>query len=204
MIRGTPNEENQPSLVGPFAGYSNPRSRGRAFLEDNDNHYHIYRVDDGGYTEVKTDAAVSFGTAAGEKVTINGESCNDYEVQHLAVIANHEDLKDAVESGADSRALNAYISPAMEVLMLNVPLDDNGVGDTPVTSELKDPCDTEFDLTVNKVWKDFIYLGSRPETITVTIAQVEAGTTPPDAMITSGSRMWASGTCCCAGSTRAA
>lgn len=187
VIRGTPNEENQPSLVGPFAGYSNPRSRGRAFLEDNGNHYHIYRVDDGGYTEVKTDDATTFGTAADEKVTINGESCNDYEVQHLAVIANHEDLKDAVESGADSRALNAYISPTMEVLMLNVPLDDNGVGDTPVTSDLKDPCDTEFDLTVNKVWKDFIYLGSRPETITVTIAQVEAGTTPPDAMITSGS-----------------
>ena len=189
VIRGTPNEEDQPVMVGPFVGYTNPRSRGVALLEDNDNHFSIYRSDNGGYTRSDKADGEKIADAADEKTDINGVSCNRYQSAHLDKITQHDDLKDAVESGgtSESRALRAYISPSMEILMLNVPLDDNGVGDTPVTSELKDPCDGEVDITVNKVWRDFIYLGSRPESITVTIAQVETGLTPPDELITFGS-----------------
>ena len=71
--------------------------------------------------------------------------------------------------------------------MLNVPLDDNGLGDTPVTIDLKDPCDTEIDVTVIKVWKDFIYLSSRPDEIKVRIARTEYGENRPAEMIIAGS-----------------
>ena len=81
----------------------------------------------------------------------------------------------------------------MEVLMLNIPLDDNGMGDSPITTDLKDPCDTDIDLTVVKVWKDFIYLDSRPDSIRIKVAQVESGEVPPDEMIISGSTEGLSG-----------
>ena len=210
VIRGTlpkvDNEENHEVYteaekrvkVGPFIGYSNPRSRGSDFLEKNGNTYSIYRPDNGEYTKLNTAEGTKFGTQATEKVTVGenqttqiqkvtvfGESCNRYIVTHRDVIKKHDDLKDAVESGStgDDRELNAYVSPAKEVLMLNVPLDDNGAGDAPITSELKDPCDTEVNITVNKIWKDFIYIRSRPDEISLTVSRVTAGATPPDDLI---------------------
>ena len=77
--------------------------------------------------------------------------------------------------------------------MLNVPLDDNAPGDGALTSELKDPCDDEFNLTVNKVWKDFIFLSSRPESITVSITRVEVGYEAPDTLLVAGSADGVSG-----------
>ena len=53
--------------------------------------------------------------------------------------------------------------------------------------DLKDPCDMEFDLTINKIWRDFIYLGSRPDHITVTVAKVDCGEQPPQNLVTFGS-----------------
>ena len=190
VIRGTENEEGKPSKVGPFVAFTSAGERySKNELEKNNNHYSIYRTDNGGYTEADDTEDSVIGEAADERVTVNGDSCNRYEATHRAVVQAHDDLKDAVETGGsgDSRALLAYVSPAMEVLMLNVPLDDNGLGDTPVTIDLKDPCDTEIDVTVIKVWKDFIYLSSRPDEIKVRIARTEYGENRPAEMIIAGS-----------------
>ena len=199
VIHGTPNEDEQPVKVGPFSGYTDTRSRTLLILEGENNHYNIYRSDNGSFTEADTSAdngKEKFADAAEVKVSVNGESCNRYEVEHLVttgdnnntvVVRDHAYLKDAVESnggnagsGGNSgsgdssgeRDLKANVSNAKEILMLNVPLDHNGLGDTPITTDLKDPCDEEFELTINKVWRDFIYLGSRPETIEVNVTRI--------------------------------
>ena len=198
VIRGTaPADESKPLKVGPFVGYTKNRSRPVAMLEghrDNSqfdsedsyvysNSYSIYRTDDGGFTMIKTEEGKKIADKADGSVTINGEACNRYEVEHLPVIKTHADLKDATEDGTgSSRALKAYVSPAMAVLMLDVPLDDNGVGDTPLTVDLKDPCDQSVDITVNKVWKDFVFLSTRPEQIQITLSKY-AFDTPPAALL---------------------
>ena len=188
VVRGTPNEESQPTKVGPFTGYLDSRSRGDDIIEGETNQYSIYRSDNGGYTETDTAGGTSFSSQP-EKATIHNEECNRYVVTHREVIKEHSDLEGAVESHgtASNRDLLAYVSPAMAVLMLNIPLDDNGIGDTPITMDLKDPCDMEFDLTINKIWRDFIYLGSRPDHITVTVAKVDCGEQPPQNLVTFGS-----------------
>ena len=188
VVRGTPNAEGEPTKVGPFTGFLDTRSRTEDILEGKTNQYSIYRSDNGGYTETDTEGGTSFSSQP-EKATIHNEECNRYVVTHRAVIKEHSDLKNAVESHgtAANRALKAYVSPAMAVLMLNIPLDDNGIGDTPITMDLKDPCDMEFDLTINKIWRDFIYLNSRPDQITVTVAKVDCGEQPPQDLVTFGS-----------------
>ena len=136
---------------------------------------------------IKKENAARIADKESENVTVNGESCNRYIVEHLGDITVHEDFKDATEdnaSGSASRPLKAYVSPAMAVLMLDTALDDNIVGDTPITVDLKDPCDTPVDITVNKVWKDFIFLDSRPEEITLTIRQLNYGSTVPPSLLT--------------------
>ncbi len=182
VVRGTADK------VGPFVGATQPRRRTAALLEGTGNHFHIYREDNGGYTTAKKGDSTPFATADETKETLNNIAFNRYDVTHLSTIKTHADLDGAVESGSANadRALEAYASPAMAVLMRNTPLDDNGVGDTPITSDLKDPCDEEFDLTVNKIWKDFLLFASRPDSITVKIAQVEWGATSPPEMIAAG------------------
>lgn len=200
VIRGTDDK------VGPFTGYSDPRSKSVGFLEaDGDlagnncsytNTFSIYRTDNGGYTRAeKAEAPTLIGNAEQDTVAIRGESCNRYVANHYQAVKTHGDFENAVETGgtSENRALLAYVSPAMEVLMLNIPLDDNGMGDSPITTDLKDPCDTDIDLTVVKVWKDFIYLDSRPDSIRIKVAQVESGEVPPDEMIISGSTEGLSG-----------
>ena len=187
VIRGTPVEEGEDAKIGPFTGYFKNRSRDDGILEGTSNSYSIYRSTLGGYTQADTKDGTTFGTLStvtngegeqaevtAEEVTIYGEPCNRYLVTHRSVVSKHNDLKDAVESGStgDDRELLAYQSPALEILMLNVPLDDNGMDDSPITIDLKDPCDTEIELSVVKVWKDFLYLGTRPDHITVKIAKV--------------------------------
>ncbi len=199
VIRGTPPAgEGQPSKVGPFTGFTNTRSRTIEILEGYheadggepeaySNSFSVYRADNGGYTMIKKENAARIADKESENVTVNGESCNRYIVEHLGDITVHEDFKDATEdnaSGSASRPLKAYVSPAMAVLMLDTALDDNIVGDTPITVDLKDPCDTPVDITVNKVWKDFIFLDSRPEEITLTIRQLNYGSTVPPSLLT--------------------
>ena len=191
VIRGTDD------LVGPFIGFMKPGSRGEDYLTgkvennnsvviDNNNKYSIYRSKNDSYTETHISGGDKFGTFK-EQVELNGENFNRYEAVHLNIVKKHSDLKNAVESNSastDTRLLKAYVSPGMEVLMTNAYLDSNGVGDTPITSDLKDPCDKVFDLTVNKVWKDFVFLHSRPDSINVTITTVEVGNNPPEELVT--------------------
>ena len=203
VVRGTEN------LVGPFVGHTDGRSRGVDFLEgssqsqsgeetaegnleiQNNNTFYIYRLNDNGYTQIRKNDAehTPFAAEVKSDVQLEEDVFNRYQVLHLNKIRTHADMENAVESDsatAENRLLDAYASPAMAVLMLNVPLDDNGAGETPMTSDLKDPCDEVFDLTVNKVWRDFVILDTRPDSITVRVAQVEAGTERLDQLIAAG------------------
>ena len=187
LIRGTH------SKVGPFTGYSDDRSRGTEMLEGENNKYSIYRSAEGDYRKAVTNASPEevIGTSDGALTPVNCENCVRYEATHLTPISTHDNFINAAEvsesTGNSTRALDAYVSPSAEVLMLNVPLDDNGLGDTPVTNDLKDPCDDEINLSLSKVWKDFLFLDSRPDRITVRIAQVQVGSDKPDCLIKTGS-----------------
>nr|WP_240951033.1 cell surface protein [Bifidobacterium sp. DSM 109959] len=71
-----------------------------------------------------------------------------------------------------SKAMEAYVSPAKAVLMLNKAVDDNNGGLTPEPDDGQDPCGEDgcqtVDLTLQKVWRDY---GSktRPDAVELTI-----------------------------------
>ena len=82
-------------------------------------------------------------------------------------------IKDAVVSTGDAsyKPLNAYVSAAKAVLMLDKAVTDNNGGFTPEPGDGQDPCGTDgcrtVDLTVQKVWKDAGL--SKPKSITLRI-----------------------------------
>lgn len=82
-------------------------------------------------------------------------------------------IKDAVRQSADgtrSQSLDAYVSAAKAVLMLDTAVTDNAGSLTPEPGEGQDPCDTYADLTLQKVWNDRDNAdGVRPESVTIKV-----------------------------------
>lgn len=83
-------------------------------------------------------------------------------------------LKDRsmTDGGSNTELLEAYISPAMAVLMENVETTENGDSLTPEPPDMQDPCDEYIDPDITKVWDDKSNKwGQRPTEITVDIWQ---------------------------------
>ncbi|MBQ9057856.1 MAG: Cna B-type domain-containing protein [Atopobiaceae bacterium] len=184
-VRGTAGK------VGPFVGYTeiNNQSRPESYLEGSDNVFPIYRSYDAAYTRAQTAAGTSFAsaTAVNADDTATGTDWNRYDVTHYATIKGLSDLAGAKQAGSSTVDLEAYESSAKAVLMADTPLAENTAGDTVKPAELKDPCDETFDLTINKTWNDLFNMGeTRPDSITVYIYPVDAGTTPPDELVVAG------------------
>lgn len=76
------------------------------------------------------------------------------------------------DGGSNTELLEAYISPAMAVLMENVETTENGDSLTPEPPDMQDPCDEYIDPDITKVWDDKSNKwGQRPTEITVDIWQ---------------------------------
>ena len=173
--------------VGPFSGWLkyNGNTYAPAWYEgydnngsSNDNQYSIYRAQNAGLTQANTSGGTPFAGMVTD--TSTGKTYNRYDVLHYAVIKTHEDLKNAVKSGAaSSEPLEAYASPAKAVLMLDTALGPNPKGETIKPDELKDPCSEDFTLNVHKKWRDYNDMFStRPAKLEVEVEIIDIGTTP--------------------------
>lgn len=173
VVRGTEN------LVGPFTGVNDLKSvysfNTIQSIEGNNNHYSIYRAFDAVLNQVVKVDNTRFGTA--EQDTSTGTNYNRYDVQHLYIINAYDDLKDAkMEDTTASKTaeLEAYVSPAKAVLMLDTPTNANPDSTTTEPADTADPCKKKIDLTISKIWKDFANIdGKRPDSITVKVYQQE-------------------------------
>ena len=173
VVRGTA------SLVGPFTGVNDLKSvysfNTIKSIEGNNNHYSIYRAFDAVLNQVVKVDNTRFGTA--EQDTSTGTNYNRYDVQHLDIINAYDDLKDAkMEDTTASKTaeLEAYVSPAKAVLMLDTPTNANPDSTTTEPADTADPCKKKIDLTISKIWKDFANIdGKRPDSITVKAYQQE-------------------------------
>lgn len=173
VVRGTA------SLVGPFTGVNDLKSvysfNTIKSIEGNNNHYSIYRAFDAVLNQVVKVDNTRFGTA--EQDTSTGTNYNRYDVQHLDIINAYDDLKDAkMEDTTASKTaeLEAYVSPAKAVLMLDTPTNANPDSTTTEPADTADPCKKKIDLTISKIWKDFANIdGKRPDSITVKVYQQE-------------------------------
>lgn len=171
VVRGTEN------LVGPFTGVNDLKSvysfNTIKSIEGNNNHYSIYRAFDAVLNQVVKVDNTRFGTA--EQDTSTGTNYNRYDVQHLDIINAYDDLKDAkMEDTTASKTaeLEAYVSPAKAVLMLDTPTNANPDSTTTEPADTADPCKKKIDLTISKIWKDFANIdGKRPDSITVRVYQ---------------------------------
>ena len=182
VVRGTSGK------VGPFSGYLkyNPNTHPAAWYEgydgsktnDNDNHYSIYRSADTGLTEADTSGGTKLADMSTD--TSTSTTYNRYDVLHYNVIESHGDLQNAVEKGSSpQRELNAYASAAKAVLMLDTPLLGNDKGEAVPPDEMKDPCETKFDLNVHKKWRDYNDMfSSRPAELEIEVHVIDVGTTP--------------------------
>lgn len=90
---------------------------------------------------------------------------------------NEEDFpklkgRSMTDGGSNTELLEAYISPAMAVLMENVETTENEDSLTPEPPDMQDPCDEYIDPDITKVWDDKSNKwGQRPTEITVDIWQ---------------------------------
>ncbi len=168
--------------IGPFTGYTKANTRPVSYLEGTDNMFSIYRSSEPSLTEADTENNEKIADALDD--TIEGTRYNRYDVTHLAVIKNHEDLARAYEKGSGMRRnLNAYTATSAK-LMLDLPVTLNPESETVAPDELKDPCEEEFDLHVNKKWRDYgNLLNTRPDSITIKVYQVDAGKNPPNNLV---------------------
>lgn len=181
-VRGTADK------VGPFSGYLkyNVNTYPAAWYEgydgsktnDNDNRYSIYRSEDTGLTRAETAGGTKIADMTPD--TSTPVTYNRYEVLHYEVIESHGDLENAVETGSSpQRDLNAYVSAAKAVLMLDTPLLGNDKGEAVAPDEMKDPCETKFDLNVHKKWRDYNdMLGTRPDELEIEIHVIDVGADP--------------------------
>lgn len=173
VVRGTEN------LVGPFTGVNDLKSvysfNTIKSIEGNNNYYSIYRAFDAVLNQVVKVDNTWFGTA--KQDTSTGTDYNRYDVKHLDIINAYDDLKDAkMEDTTASKTaeLEAYVSPAKAVLMLDTPTNANPDSTTTEPADTADPCKKKIDLTISKIWKDFANIdGKRPDSITVKVYQQE-------------------------------
>lgn len=178
VVRGTSK------LVGPFSGKTDLKSTYEYFnqvssIEGKDqegafNTYSIYRSFDASLTAAKTADEIQFATATEDKdagVDYNRFTVNHYgdKAEGSMGISSYEQLKDAVMSGAsgETTPLDAYISPAKAVLMGDASYSAPSGGITPEPGEGQDPCNTNAQITLQKVWNDGgNSQNTRPESVT--------------------------------------
>lgn len=166
-------------LVGPFTGKTllkstyEPLSKVSS-IEGTGNAYSVYRAGVSGATDVKGSAGA--GALLNSATEIDTPtSLVRYVFDHLKPVNTYNDLKDAVieptaGSAANNQALDAYVSPAKAVLMLDVPVAGGTGGLTPEPSEGQDPCEVKVDLTIQKVWNDYGDADKlRPSTIDIAL-----------------------------------
>ncbi len=181
VVRGTAEK------VGPFTGYNDLKSvywfNDIASIEAENNRYSIYRPSDTGLTAIQAGGQQIDATATQE--TVGGTAYNRYLIQHIksleGVINTGKEmtvydtflaLEGALETGGGGaqRELNAYVSPAKAVLMLDAASPDNPPTTVPEPGENADPCSETVDLTLQKIWKDWLNLGgTRPDSITINV-----------------------------------
>ena len=181
VVRGTAEK------VGPFTGYNDLKSvywfNDIASIEAENNRYSIYRPSDTGLTAIQAGGQQIDATATQE--TVGGTAYNRYLIQHIksleGVINTGKEmtvydtflaLEGALETGGGGaqRELNAYVSPAKAVLMLDAASPDNPPTTVPEPGENADPCSERVDLTLQKIWKDWLNLGgTRPDSITINV-----------------------------------
>ena len=187
-VRGTAQK------VGPFTGYNDLRSvywfNTIASIEGEGNTYSIYRPADTTLETIQTADGKRLGDVTAQPETVDGTAYNRYDIRHITDFENVLDtgkdltvydmflaLKDAQETGTNAenqavqRALNAYVSDAKAVLMLDADSPDNQPTIVPEPGVMGDPCSEKVDLKVQKIWDDWFGLGgSRPE-ITLIVYQ---------------------------------
>lgn len=174
VVRGTANQ------VGPFSGHLkyNNNTYPASWYEYNENKYSIYRSWNAALDHVETAGNVPFGNSSEDSA--GGIDFNRYDVLHYNVITSHADLEDAMQKGSgDPAELEAWVSSAKAVLMLDTPLRPNEETETVEPDEMKDPCDELFDLTVHKKWRDYNNkFDSRPEKLEIEVQVIDVGVTP--------------------------
>lgn len=167
-------------LVGPFAGVTrnNSASRPVSYLEGNDNHYSIYRTRNAGLDHVETADGISFGNSMDDSA--GGVDFNRYDVLHRDVIHTHGDLENAIQKGSgEEETLDAFISSAQAVLMLNRVQNENPESEALPPDEKKDPCAEHFDLSVHKKWRDYNDMfHTRPTELLIEVYVIDLGTSP--------------------------
>ena len=183
VVRGTAEQ------VGPFTGYNDLKSvydfNTVENIEGDNNTYSIYRPSDTGLTAIQAGGQQIGATAAPE--TVGGTAYNRYDIKHITDFGELVDtgkelsvydtflaLKGAIETGIDGtqRDLNAYVSDAKAVLMLDTQSPDNPPSTVPEPGENADPCSENVDLTIQKIWEDWFNLGqTRPDSITIRVYQ---------------------------------
>lgn len=171
VVRGTENK------VGPFTGVNDLKSvysfNTIQSIEGTNNKYSIYRTFNTLLSRAVTAGNSLIGT--GDKDETTGRNYNRYEVKHLDAVKGLDDLKDAVmedDKGDNQQKLEAYASPAKAVLMLDMANADTPDSTTSEPADQADPCRKSVDLTIQKIWKDFMNIDKlRPDKIEVKIYQ---------------------------------
>lgn len=189
VVRGTAQR------VGPFTGYNDLKSvywfNTIASIEGDGNTYSIYRPADTTLKTIQTADGKTLGDVTAQPETVDGTAYNRYVIDHITDFENVLDtgkdltvydmflaLKDAKETGTNAenqtvqRELNAYVSDAKVVLMLDTDSPDNQPTIVPEPGVVGDPCSENVDLTVQKIWDDWFNFGqTRPDSITLTVYQ---------------------------------
>lgn len=176
VVRGTKEK------VGPFSGTTQKKSNypgnsDPVSIEGEGNTYRIYRGVSETYTEIrqgdakKNDLVEPWLKDEGEQTRAGMV----YTIAHMTEggVKYFDELKGAILSSGDGQEdllLEAYQNDgAKAVLMLDTETKPSDPSDTPNPPEQQDPCDEKVNLTVQKVWKDWLSSSSRPESVRITI-----------------------------------
>lgn len=164
-IKGTTN------LVGPFTGNtsldSNYHFNKIEFIEGpNTNKYHIYRHLDKFNHLFTNKGEIAIGDNSDGK-------WNRFEVTHINEVEKYPEFDHAyITDGNTRKDANVYISSSKAVLMDDAITSDNLDTSGPPPTDMQDPCDDLFNLTINKIWRDFNNIEKiRPNEITVTLTR---------------------------------
>lgn len=166
-VRGY-GQANAPQ-VGPFTGTSVLKTvydnYNMNVIEGKGNIYSIYRK-----------LASTFNLILGIDSIIPSEddaTYQRYDLSHYTQVESYDDLKNAkLTDNTTTIPLEAYVSPAKAVLMLDTPVIDNSESLLPEPGEVQNPCNEYIEYTIQKIWKDWgNWDHLRPEEIQVMIYQ---------------------------------
>ena len=164
-IKGTAN------LVGPFTGNtsldSNYHFNNIESIEGpNTNKYHVYRHLDKFNHLFTNKGEIAIGDNSDGK-------WNRFEVTHINEVEKYPEFDHAyITDGNTRKDANVYISSSKAVLMDDAITSDNLDTSGPPPTDMQDPCDDLYNLTINKIWRDFNNIEKiRPNEITVTLTR---------------------------------